>query len=159
MVQEPAIIKSDSSKEWLIDGKHIRDDGPAIEQADGTKCWTNAAGEFHRDNDEPAITGPDREEWFINGKHGRVENKDCPSVIIKGIKHYYKDGKLHRVGAPTIIYPDGSQEWYFEGKLHRPGGLPAKTILTATTCVEEWLIDGEHCRADGPAIKTTHINA
>ena len=35
----PAVELPSGSKFWFIDGKHHRTDGPAIVYADGTKCW------------------------------------------------------------------------------------------------------------------------
>lgn len=35
----PAIEWTDGGKEWLIDGRHHREDGPAIELCDGTRRW------------------------------------------------------------------------------------------------------------------------
>ena len=44
-----------------------RDDGPAIEGADGTKAWYRD-GELHRD-DGPAVEWPDGSQWWLrNGK-------------------------------------------------------------------------------------------
>ena len=33
------IIKPGGTKEWLLNGKRHREDGPAVEWADGTKAW------------------------------------------------------------------------------------------------------------------------
>ena len=38
-VDGPAVEYADGSKRWYIDGKRHRIDGPAIEYANGTKCW------------------------------------------------------------------------------------------------------------------------
>ena len=35
----PAIEYADGSKSWWINGKHHREDGPAIEREDGYKAW------------------------------------------------------------------------------------------------------------------------
>ena len=35
----PACEYSDGSKEWLLNGKRHREDGPAIEYYDGSKLW------------------------------------------------------------------------------------------------------------------------
>jgi len=35
----PAIIWSDGSKAWFVDGKRHRLDGPAVEYATGTRLW------------------------------------------------------------------------------------------------------------------------
>ena len=35
----PAIEDADGSKAWYINGQYHREDGPAIENANGTKAW------------------------------------------------------------------------------------------------------------------------
>ena len=35
----PAIERTNGGKEWYLNGKYHREDGPAIEYANGTKCW------------------------------------------------------------------------------------------------------------------------
>ena len=77
-------------KEWYIDGKRHREDGPAYEGSDGTKEWY-INGLCHRE-DGPAIEYKDRAVyWFINGK-------------------------LHREDGPAVEYPNGSKYWYYQGK-------------------------------------------
>ena len=67
-----------------------REDGPAIESADGSK-YLNKNVEFHRE-DGPAIewAGGSREWWF--------------------------KGKLHREDGPAIEYPNGDKSWYLNDK-------------------------------------------
>ena len=39
-VQQPELVEyADGSKEWYLNGKRHRTDGPAVEYADGTKEW------------------------------------------------------------------------------------------------------------------------
>jgi hypothetical protein len=64
----PAIEYADGSKEWHINDKRHREDGPAIEYADGGKAWW-INGKRHRE-DGPAIEYADGgKEWLINGNH------------------------------------------------------------------------------------------
>ena len=58
----------------------------------GNKKWYNKKGELHRDNDLPAV------------------------IYVDGSKHWYQNGKLHRLKGPAVIFPDGSKEWFIEGK-------------------------------------------
>ncbi|HNC55217.1 MAG TPA: hypothetical protein PLP33_07225 [Leptospiraceae bacterium] len=39
-----------------------------------------------------------------------------------GNKHWFKEGRLHRLEGPAIEYSDGSKEWWFEGQIHRTDG-------------------------------------
>jgi hypothetical protein len=54
-------------KEWKLNGKLHRLDGPAIELSNGTKLWY-VGGNLHR-LDGPAVEWLDgTKDWFINGK-------------------------------------------------------------------------------------------
>ena len=85
------IIKNDNGifyykdKEMTI--RH-REDGPAVEWANGTKYWW-LNGELHRE-DGPAIERVDgSKEWFLNGKvvteaeHKKLTTKE-PTILIEG---------------------------------------------------------------------------
>ena len=43
-------------------------------------------------------------------------------INVAGVKEWYQDNNLHRVGAPAIIWPDGMKEWYQDNKRHREDG-------------------------------------
>ena len=66
----PAIEYANGDKVWWLDGKRHREDGAAVEWADGYK------------------------EWHINGK-------------------------LHREDGPALECANGYNAWYLDGKLHR----------------------------------------
>ena len=85
------IINHFGTKFWYDEqGQTHREDGPAVEYADGTKCWCQH-GRFHRE-DGPAIECSDgHQEWL-------------------------QDGKLHRVDGPAVELADGSKEWYLDNK-------------------------------------------
>jgi len=58
---------ADGTKEWWLNGKRHREDGPAYEGADGTKEWW-LNGKRHR-VDGPAIERADGgKEWYLNGE-------------------------------------------------------------------------------------------
>lgn len=90
-----------------------RADGPAVEYANGTKCWC-IDGQYHR-TDGPAI-----------------ENAD-------GCKRWYINDKLHRTDGPAIEYAGGHKEWFFNGKRHREDG-PAVEYVGGH---KEWRLDGK----------------
>jgi hypothetical protein len=58
---------------------------------EGTICWYNKKGEFHR------LDGP------------AIERAD-------GSKAYYINGKAHRLYGPAIERADGSKEYWIDGK-------------------------------------------
>ena len=80
----------DDQTEWYLNGKLHREDGPACEYANGTKCWYKN-GLLHRE-DGPAI--------------------ECSS----GSKFWFLNGKRHRENGPAIEYSDGKKYWFIEGK-------------------------------------------
>jgi hypothetical protein len=113
-------------KQWFReDGKLHREDGPAIELANGDKQWW-VNGKLHRD-DGPAFeclrTG--YKEWWIKGN---LHREDGPAVARlpgddgKVFGEWYQDGRLHREGGPAIEYSTGYKAWYKNGKRHRLDG-------------------------------------
>ena len=67
-------------------GQLHRINGPAIEYADGTKCWYQNSL-IHR-TDGPAIEYADGEKWW------------------------YQNGLRHRTDGPAITWPEGRKWWY-----------------------------------------------
>jgi len=60
-------IDNAGNKFWHIDGNHHREDGPAIEWANGGKVW-KIHGICHR-LDGPAYERPNgKHTWFIKGR-------------------------------------------------------------------------------------------
>lgn len=98
---------------WFRSGQLHREDGPALEQANGTKEWRRN-GKMHREG------GPAREEpgfgnsWFING---RLHREDGPAIErANGLKMWMQRGVLHREDGPAIEDPDEGHEWWFNGE-------------------------------------------
>ena len=57
----------DGTKEWWLNGKRHREDGPAIENANGDKIW-HLNGILHRE-DGPAIENANGGKyWFLNNE-------------------------------------------------------------------------------------------
>ena len=58
---------SNGTKEWLLNGKRHREDGPAFERPNGHKEWW-LNDKRHRE-DGPAVERANGDkEWFLNGK-------------------------------------------------------------------------------------------
>jgi hypothetical protein len=80
-----------------------------------------------------------------------------------GVQKWRKNGDLHRVNGPAVIYPCGSEEWYQDGELHREDG-PAVIInenykrslnhADWQTGIILYYRHGERHRLDGPAMIT-----
>jgi hypothetical protein len=64
-----------------------------------------------------------------------------------GAQHWHKEGELHRLDGPAIIYPNGEQFWYKEGVRHRLDG-PAIVYADGE---QRWFKEGKLHRLDGPA--------
>ena len=121
------ITREDGRVEWHTlgcpEGFLHREDGPAVENPDGSKEWW-LLGQLHRD-DAPAITRAD------------------------GTKHWYRHGEQHRDDGPAFESAEGSLAWYVDGKPHRVGG-PAKDWNDGT---KKWFQNGLKHREDGPAVE------
>ena len=77
---------SSGTKEWYLNGKHHREDGPAIEYASGTK------------------------EWYLNGKLHREDGPACEWA--DGNKYWYLNGKYHREDGPAVERANGHKSWF-----------------------------------------------
>ena len=80
----------------------------------GSIYWLNESGQLHREN------GPAREDadgtkfWFRNGF---LHREDGPAFEhADGTKVWYTDGDLHRDDGPAIEHVDGTKEWWIDGK-------------------------------------------
>jgi len=78
-----------------------------------TKCY-NESNQLHRE-DGPAIEYADGgKAYYINGKLHREEGPAVESAY--GDKFYYRNGKLHREDRPAIEWANGYIEYYRNGK-------------------------------------------
>ena len=78
---------------WYRNEEVHRDDGPAIENADGDKAWYRN-GLLHRD-DGPTV------EWA------------------DGDKEWWRNGQRHREDGPAVEYANGTKEWWQNGKRYK----------------------------------------
>ena len=89
MIEYTVKVNSHGSKEWYLNGKRHREDGPAYEGSNGSKYWY-LKGELHRE-DGPAIEySGGSKEWYLNDKR-------------------------HREDGPAVESSGGSKEWYLNG--------------------------------------------
>ena len=80
---------------WILH----REDGPAIEYANGYK------------------------EWWIDDKRHR---EDGPAVENQYLKQWWVNNKLHRLDGPAIEWASGTKEWYIDGKKYSEEGFNAE---------------------------------
>jgi hypothetical protein len=103
-------VYADGSKEWYLNDKLHRTDGPAVEWADGYKAWY-LNGEPHRE-DGPAVECADGYKvWYLNGKLHReggpaIEGEDGKTVEIDGVKYVLiraKEGVKTGFGSRGVV--------------------------------------------------------
>ena len=105
---------ADVSKRWYINGKCHREDGPAIERANGSKSWY-INGKCHREDGPAAEYADGSKYWYIQGKQHR---EDGPAIeYADGDKFWYQKGNLHRDDGPAVEYPAHKEYFYYlDGK-------------------------------------------
>ena len=128
MTEQPEQVNFGDRVEYRIAGKLHREDGPAIELADGSKAWY-VDGKRHR-TDGPAIEwGNGHKEWYVDGECHRL---DGPAIEREdGTKTWYVYGKRHRLDGPAREWVNGVKEWYIMGrKVSKPDvdNLRLKTL-------------------------------
>ena len=83
-------VYDDDAKYWYLNGNRHREDGPAIEHADGSKSW------------------------YLNDK---LHREDGPAIeCAAGYTAWYLNGKRHREDGPASEWADGSKYWYLNGE-------------------------------------------
>jgi hypothetical protein len=108
------IVDDYGTKHWYHNDKRHREDGPAIEWANGDK------------------------HWYHNNK---LHREDGPAIeLINGTKHWYHKGKLHREDGPAIERTNGDKEWHINGKELTEAEFNARTKSCNGKIVE---IDGK----------------
>jgi len=90
MIEYKVKVSDNGDKEWFLNGKLHREDGPACEWASGSK------------------------EWFLNGKAHREDGPACEYAY--GTKYWFLNGKFHREDGPACEYANGDKLWYLNGK-------------------------------------------
>ena len=108
------VLAITKEKLWFnSDWRLHREDGPAVEYADGYKAWW-VNGKRHRE-DGPAIEYTDgSKEWYLNGMRHRLDGPAYENA--DGSKEWYLNGKRHRLDGPAIEYANGAKYWWVDGK-------------------------------------------
>jgi hypothetical protein len=82
-------VHSDGTREWYLNDKLHREDGPAFECSNGGKIWY-LNGKIHRE-DGPAA------EWMSGGKE------------------WYLNGERHREDGPASKWANENKLWFLNG--------------------------------------------
>jgi hypothetical protein len=102
-----------------------------VEKNEEGTFWRNESGELHRE-DGPAIEGANgTKKWYLNGKLHRV---DGPAIEWEdGDKEWWLNGKRHRVDGPAIEWADsGPNECYLNGQELSEAEFNARTKVTTS---------------------------
>ena len=102
MIEYTVTVNDDCTRFWWLNGKYHREDGPAIEFADGNRYWY-LNGNLHRE-DGPAIERAD------------------------GTRQWYLNGKRHRIDGPAIEHAYGTRRWYLNGLEYTKMEFLKKTV-------------------------------
>jgi hypothetical protein len=100
MITYTVKVDEDKTKRWYLKGKFHREDGPAVEWANGSKYWY-LNDKLHRE-DGPAA------EWA------------------NGTKLWCLNGNYHREDGPAIERADGTKYWYLNGEQLTEAAFNAK---------------------------------
>lgn len=104
-------VYDDGTKEWYLNGKLHREDGPAIE-------WAN-----------------DDKSWYLNDK---LHREDGPAFEYNGAKEWWLNGKLHREDGPAVEYAiDGHKFWYLNGVEYSEEEFIKKTTKVTELTLDE----------------------
>lgn len=81
----------------------------------GNKHWYNKNGQLHR-LDGPAAEQADGSKlWYVNDECHRLDGPACEYA--NGYKYWYVNGERHRLDGPAVERADGTKVWYYKGKL------------------------------------------
>jgi hypothetical protein len=97
MIEYKVKVHTNWSKDWYLDGKYHREDGPAIEYASGHKEWY-LNGKRHRE-DGPAVEyASGYKAWYLNDKKlTEKEHKAATSKPACEGKIVEIDGKKYKL--------------------------------------------------------------
>ena len=81
---------------------------------EGATNWYNSKDELHR-LDGPAFENASGTKmWYKEGKCHRVDGSAVEWA--NGFKEWFIEGALHRTDGPAYEWGDGTKQWYLEGK-------------------------------------------
>ncbi len=100
---------SNGDKEWFLNGKRHREDGPAVELVSGQKAW------------------------YLNDKRHREDGPACE--FANGRKYWYLNDKCHREDGPAVEYANGDKEWYLNNEVVNPETIADLWLAKNIYCI------------------------
>ena len=90
--KQTCCVKYSNCKAWYKEGELHREDGPAVEYANGDKSWY---------------------------KENKLHREDGPAVeYVNGDKSWYKEGIRHREDGPAVEYANGEIQYWLNNKYY-----------------------------------------
>jgi hypothetical protein len=81
-MKEPELfINEFGTKQWLVDGKFHRLDGPAVECVSGTKQWW-VDGKLHRLDGQSVEWADGYKSWHIDGKQYQTQQEHAIAAFL-----------------------------------------------------------------------------
>jgi len=100
------------NKEWKVDGKLHRTNGPARILPNDVEEWY-LNGKLHREDGPAIVYNNGEEEWYLYGKRHR---EGGPAERRTNGDAWYLNGVRHRLGGPAVEFSNGSLKWFINGK-------------------------------------------
>ena len=80
----------------------------------GTRRYHNGANQLHRENGPAIERANGTKYWYQNGLLHRT---DGPAIEYSdGDKFWYQNDKLHRTDGPAVVGSNGYMEWFINGE-------------------------------------------
>ena len=89
MITYTVTVDEYKNKRWYLNNKLHREDGPAIENADGSKYWF-LNGKLHREDGPAAEWADGTKLWYLNDKEltePEFNAKMKKSIVIDGVTY------------------------------------------------------------------------
>jgi hypothetical protein len=179
-IDGPAIEWKNGSEEYYLSGKRHREDDYAVLMKDDagnvryTQWWR--FGKLHRTDGPAIILADGSEEWYLDGIRHRVggpafTRRDSSGEII--VEQWFTDGRLNRIDGPAvtrIIEESINKDWLYnrigesepgdgegeENGEEEPPPPPPPIPSERRIVVEEWWVEGQKHRLEGPAVIFTN---
>ena len=104
----------------------------------GTKCWYNEQGQRHREDGPALDCANGTKSWYLNDK---LHREGDPAIeCANGDKWWYHNDQFHREDGPAVEYANGDKRWFLNGKLLTEAEFNARTKSCSGKVVE---IDGK----------------
>lgn len=100
----------------FVDIVIIRENMSILNIEFGNRFWKNRTGELHRENGPAMEWANGDKEWYI---HDQLHRENGPArEYANGYKAWWVHGKLHRNDGPAIMLVSGDKEWWFRDKYY-----------------------------------------